>query len=65
MNLSSKRRASIRHLPIKLLEIGVENGCSIKMWEEYFPNGEIYGLASVRRNQLRQDPFVRACEQVG
>jgi hypothetical protein len=36
--------SGIRHLPIKLLEIGVENGCSVKMWEEYFPNGEIYGV---------------------
>jgi len=36
--------SGIRHLPIKLLEIGVEDGHSVKMWEEYFPNGEIYGV---------------------
>lgn len=28
----------------KVLEIGVEAGTSLRMWEEYFPNAEIYGL---------------------
>lgn len=27
-----------------LLEIGVGNGSSIKMWGEYFPNAKIYGI---------------------
>ena len=29
---------------IKLLEIGVETGWSIRMWYEYFTNGRIYGV---------------------
>ncbi len=39
-----------RHLPAdrqlvrSVLEIGVQRGASIRMWEEYFPNAEIYGL---------------------
>jgi len=28
----------------KILEIGVQTDRSVKMWEEYFPNAEIYGL---------------------
>ncbi len=30
--------------PIKLLEIGVSNGNSLKMWKEYFPKAQIYGI---------------------
>lgn len=29
---------------IRLLEIGIGNGASLKMWEEYFPNAEIVGV---------------------
>lgn len=29
---------------LKLLEIGVYRGSSIRMWEEYFPNAMIYGI---------------------
>lgn len=28
----------------KVLEIGIENFCSHRMWQEYFPNAEIYGM---------------------
>jgi hypothetical protein len=34
----------LRELPITLLEIGILDGSSLKMWEEYFPNGKIIGL---------------------
>lgn len=30
--------------PVKFLEIGVQTGASIRMWEEFFPNGKIVGL---------------------
>ena len=30
--------------PVKLLEIGVYHGASVKMWEEYFINGQITGI---------------------
>lgn len=33
-----------RDKPISLLEIGVQNGGSIKSWQEYFPKAMIYGL---------------------
>ena len=38
----------LRGKPIRLLEIGVHDprfpGASLKMWEEYFPNAEIFGI---------------------
>ena len=36
--------SKIKHEKIKLLEIGVFNGASIKMWKDFFPNATIYGL---------------------
>lgn len=36
-----------KHLPTnpkKILEIGVKEGASIRMWREYFPDAEIHGL---------------------
>lgn len=33
-----------RDLPIKFLELGVFYGASLKMWRDYFPNGQIHGL---------------------
>ena len=38
--LFSGRRESVT----SVLEIGVANGCSLRMWEEYFPNAFIIGL---------------------
>ena len=35
---------SIRHNPIKLLEIGVAQGSSLKMWASYFTNCQIDGI---------------------
>ena len=34
----------IRELPMNILEIGVRDGCSHRMWREYFPNSTIYGI---------------------
>ena len=34
----------LRDLPLKLLEIGVQSGASLRMWKQYFPKAEIYGL---------------------
>ena len=33
-----------RELPINILEIGVAQGDSLKMWKEYFPHGNVYGI---------------------
>jgi SAM-dependent methyltransferase len=34
----------LRHEPVRLLEIGIGEGASLKMWEAYFPQGEIFGI---------------------
>jgi hypothetical protein len=34
----------LRPVPLALLEIGVGNGASLRMWREYFPNATLYGL---------------------
>jgi len=34
----------LRELPIHLLEIGVRFGGSMRMWKEYFPAAQIYGM---------------------
>lgn len=36
----------LRDKPIDLLEIGVNRGCSLKMWAEYFPKAQILGIDS-------------------
>lgn len=39
-----KRLESRRFEPLKILEIGVFYGGSLRMWREYFPNAEIHGV---------------------
>lgn len=34
----------IRHQPLKILEIGIQSGSSLLMWEEFFSKSKIYGL---------------------
>ncbi len=41
-----------RNEPLKILEVGVFNGASLKVWEEYFPNGKIVG-ADIEENTRR------------
>lgn len=33
-----------REQKIKILEIGIQNGFSLKTWKEYFPQGTVYGI---------------------
>lgn len=35
---------TIRMQPINLLEMGARDGRSLRMWRDYFPHGNIYGL---------------------
>jgi len=34
----------IKHRELNLLEIGVQNGGGLWMWQKYFPNAQIYGI---------------------
>jgi demethylmacrocin O-methyltransferase len=36
--------AALRSSPIRLLELGVHDGRSVRMWADYFPQGQIYGV---------------------
>ena len=40
--------------PVKMMEIGVQTGASIRMWEEFFPSARIVGMDI--------DPRCKACE---
>lgn len=45
----------IRPLPLRVLEIGVAGGASIRMWLEYFQNAAIYGVDNID-NPIVSDP---------
>jgi len=34
----------IRYQPVRVMEIGVLGGASIRMWRDYFPNGSVIGV---------------------
>ena len=40
-----------RYENLKILEIGIFNGASLRLWKEFFPNSEIYGID----NQTKTD----------
>jgi hypothetical protein len=44
--------APLRQRPIKLLEIGIGDGASLRMWRDYFPQARIYGLDVVDCKRL-------------
>lgn len=35
---------ALQNWPLKLLEIGIDEGKSIRMWQEYFPKAQIFGI---------------------
>lgn len=45
----------VRNERIKILEIGIQNGYSLKMWKEYFPQAEIYGIDVVDCSSMNED----------
>ena len=65
---------SVREQPIRILEIGVQTGASLRMWKEYFPNAQIYGLDYYDCEPLEEDRIkifrgaqadLKALEEVG
>jgi trans-aconitate methyltransferase len=48
---------SIRFEVKNLLEIGVSEGSSIKVWLEYFPNAQIYGIDYNSTTMVHHDRF--------
>jgi len=58
--------ASLRELPLHILDVGVLNGAGIAAWLDYFPNALIVGMDTFDRVPLDQvpvmsDPRVSAC----
>ncbi len=50
-----RRFRHLRDAPIKLLEIGVWKGQSLRTWRDYFPNGQIYGIDIVPEYVIFED----------
>jgi len=44
-----------RNDPIRILEIGIDQGGSLKMWADYFPRAEIYGIDIEDRRSMETD----------
>lgn len=43
-DIYDKKITHLREKKIKLLEVGIFLGSSLRMWREYFPNAEIHGI---------------------
>jgi len=54
---------SLRHKPIKLLELGIASGASIRMWKDYFSTATIYGVdCDLSQSGLVSDRRVKVFE---
>lgn len=45
----------LRNEKLKILEIGIQNGYSLKTWKEYFPNAEIFGIDIVDCSHMDEE----------
>jgi hypothetical protein len=45
----------LRDQPLKILEIGIQNGYSLKTWKEYFPSAHIYGIDIVDCSHMDEE----------
>lgn len=43
-NFYENHLSSVRYQNLKILELGIWDGASLKMWKEYFPNSSIFGV---------------------
>jgi hypothetical protein len=59
LDIYHKYLNGIRDLPLNILEIGVRDGCSHRMWKEYFPNSVIYGIDIDPRCKQSQTDGIR------
>ncbi len=51
----------VRGLPLKILEIGIGMGASLRTWQEYFPNAEITGIDIHPDRRRFADRRIRIC----
>jgi cephalosporin hydroxylase len=54
---------NVRDGILKVLEIGVKKGASLKMWQDYFPNACIYGLDIEERVIDGERIFTKVADQ--
>jgi hypothetical protein len=47
--------APYQYTATAVLEIGIENGCSLRAWHEYFPNAKIIGLEKEESKLFQSD----------
>ncbi len=59
-SLLKKRRLDVRNV----LEIGIDHGASLRMWEEYFPNAAIVGIDNNRDTIFNKEGSRIVCLQV-
>ncbi len=45
----------LRAEPLRILEIGIAEGGSIELWEDYFPRAEIFGIDIVDKSAMERD----------
>lgn len=50
--------APLRDKELKILEIGIQEGKSLKMWRDYFPNATIIGVDKVDSGQYGEDRVI-------
>lgn len=59
-NFYDHHLSSMRFENLKILEIGIFDGGSLKMWEEYFPNSQIYGVDIDPNSNLINENRIRS-----
>lgn len=42
----------LKYEPIKIFEIGIERGGSLRLWERYFPKASVYGIDIIDKSSL-------------
>lgn len=47
-----------KDLPLNILEIGISNGHSCKLWQDFFQNGKVYGMDVFRCHTLDGEPRI-------
>lgn len=59
LDVYDKYLSDIRNDHVNILEIGVRDGCSHRMWREYFQNGTIFGIDIDPRCKQSQSDRIR------
>jgi len=58
IDLYSEWFESFRSKKINILEVGVAEGKSVKMWKEYFPEGYIYGVDIFDKKHYEEEKII-------